>query len=149
MNRNVTRCGAHSVAGHWPGTTRVLRGGSFNNNSRNARCSFRNRNNPDNRNRNNGFRVVVSTFFEYPGKPRGDSRFRIACCLRMPALQCAWRKPGSLTRQKNGGVHPWLFPHLQPLSPWERARVREEANSNRPAPSEAISLARGNLPLRP
>ena len=37
---------------------RVLRGGSFNNNQNNARCAYRNRNNPDNRNNNNGFRLV-------------------------------------------------------------------------------------------
>ena len=43
---------------------RVLRGGSFNNNDQNVRCADRNRNNPDNRNRNNGFRVVASTFFK-------------------------------------------------------------------------------------
>jgi hypothetical protein len=42
--------------------TRVLRGGSFNNNRRNARCAYRNRNNPNNWNNNIGFRVgVVST----------------------------------------------------------------------------------------
>ena len=39
--------------------TRVLRGASFNNNRRNARCAYRNRNNPNNRNDNNGFRVAV------------------------------------------------------------------------------------------
>ena len=38
---------------------RVLRGGSFNNNRRNVRCAARNRNNPNNRNRNNGFRLAV------------------------------------------------------------------------------------------
>jgi hypothetical protein len=38
----------------------VLRGGSFNNNERNARCAYRNNNNPKNRNDNNGFRVGVS-----------------------------------------------------------------------------------------
>jgi hypothetical protein len=44
--------------------TRVLRGGSFNNNRRNARCAYRNRNNPNNWNDNNGFRVgVVSHIF--------------------------------------------------------------------------------------
>ncbi|MDZ4768730.1 MAG: SUMF1/EgtB/PvdO family nonheme iron enzyme [Chloroflexota bacterium] len=37
----------------------VLRGGSWNNNQDNARASFRNRNNPNNRNNNIGFRVVV------------------------------------------------------------------------------------------
>ena len=42
---------------------RVLRGGAFNNNARSVRCAYRNRNNPNNRNNNIGFRVVVSTFF--------------------------------------------------------------------------------------
>ena len=40
---------------------RVLRGGSWNNNRNNARCSYRNRNEPDNFNNNNGFRLVCST----------------------------------------------------------------------------------------
>ncbi|MDL1911160.1 hypothetical protein FBQ81_10835 [Chloroflexi bacterium CFX6] len=39
---------------------RVLRGGSFNNNHRNARCANRNRNNPNNFNNNRGFRVASS-----------------------------------------------------------------------------------------
>ncbi|MBN1932716.1 MAG: SUMF1/EgtB/PvdO family nonheme iron enzyme [Desulfobacterales bacterium] len=43
---------------------RVLRGGSFNNNTANVRCACRNRNNPDNWNNNIGFRVVLSTLFE-------------------------------------------------------------------------------------
>ena len=37
---------------------RVVRGGAFNNNQRNVRCAYRNRNNPNNRNNNQGFRVV-------------------------------------------------------------------------------------------
>ena len=41
-----------------PGNRRVLRGGSWNNNQNNARAAFRNHNHPDNRNNNNGFRVV-------------------------------------------------------------------------------------------
>ena len=50
---------------------RVLRGGSFANNQRNVRCAYRNRNNPNNRNRNNGFRVVVaSTIFQKAGIAR-------------------------------------------------------------------------------
>jgi hypothetical protein len=43
---------------------RVIRGGSFNNNQRNVRCAYRNANNPDNRNNNLGFRIVLSTFFK-------------------------------------------------------------------------------------
>ena len=39
---------------------RVLRGGAFNNNMNNARCAYRNNNNPDNHNNNIGFRVAVS-----------------------------------------------------------------------------------------
>ena len=41
----------------------MVRGGSFNNTDNNVRAANRNRNNPDNRNNNVGFRVVVSTFF--------------------------------------------------------------------------------------
>ncbi len=40
---------------------RALRGGAFNNNQRNARCAYRNNNEPNNRNNNIGFRVVLST----------------------------------------------------------------------------------------
>ena len=35
------------------------RGGSWNNEARNERCAYRNRNNPDNRNNNAGFRCVL------------------------------------------------------------------------------------------
>ena len=35
----------------------MLRGGSFNNNENNARCSYRNNNDPDNEWNNNGCRV--------------------------------------------------------------------------------------------
>lgn len=51
--------GSHRAAGT-AGNCRVLRGGSFINNEDNARCAIRNRNNPDNRNRNNGVRVGVA-----------------------------------------------------------------------------------------
>jgi formylglycine-generating enzyme required for sulfatase activity len=46
----------------------VLRGGSFNNNQRNARVSIRNNNNPNNRNNNNGFRLVAHIF-----RPAGNA----------------------------------------------------------------------------
>jgi hypothetical protein len=42
---------------------RVVRGGAFNNNRRNVRCAYRNRNNPHNVNRNQGFRPVVAHAF--------------------------------------------------------------------------------------
>jgi len=37
----------------------VLRGGSWNNNQINARASYRNNNTPDERNNNNGFRLLA------------------------------------------------------------------------------------------
>ena len=43
--------------------TRVVRGGSWNNNLRSARCAYRDRLNPDNSFSYNGFRIVVSPFF--------------------------------------------------------------------------------------
>ena len=55
------------------GSGPVLRGGAFNNNARNMRCAYRNRNNPNNRNNNVGFRVVLAHGFpilpEMPGAP--------------------------------------------------------------------------------
>lgn len=42
---------------------RAVRGGAFNNNERNVRCAYRNRNNPNNVNRTQGFRVVAVHIF--------------------------------------------------------------------------------------
>jgi hypothetical protein len=50
----------------------VLRGGAFNNNPQDVRCAYRNNNNPDNRNNNIGFRVVVSTLFAPTGNAARD-----------------------------------------------------------------------------
>lgn len=38
----------------------MWRGGAFNNSQANARCAYRNRNNPNNRNDNLGWRVVAA-----------------------------------------------------------------------------------------
>ena len=49
----------YAEAGLDPETTnRVLRGGSWNNNTNNVRSSIRNNNTPDNTNNNIGFRVA-------------------------------------------------------------------------------------------
>ena len=48
-----------------------MRGGAFNNNDNNVRCAARNRNNPNNDNRNNGFRVVLSTLSMADAVPPG------------------------------------------------------------------------------
>jgi hypothetical protein len=76
------------VTGLAGNNARVLRGGSFNNNERNARCACRNDNDINNfNNNNNGFRVVASHFslFEWiRPKPRlGFSKARNALHLRM------------------------------------------------------------------
>ncbi|MBI5304351.1 MAG: SUMF1/EgtB/PvdO family nonheme iron enzyme [Chloroflexi bacterium] len=49
----------HLGAGLTGNETRVLRGGSWNNNQNNVRAACRNRNHPNNRNDNIGFRVVA------------------------------------------------------------------------------------------
>ncbi|MBM3133779.1 MAG: hypothetical protein FJZ89_00505 [Chloroflexi bacterium] len=66
----------------------MVRGGSFNNNQRNVRCAYRNRNNPDNFNRNIGFRLVVSHGF------RGVSRKCRAARASRPRKKLAWPVPG-------------------------------------------------------
>jgi len=50
------------LAGLAGNVARVVRGGSYNNEGSNLRCAIRNNNNPNNRNDNIGFRVVVSSF---------------------------------------------------------------------------------------
>lgn len=61
----------------WPApSSRVLRGGSWNNNPENLRSANRNRNTPTNRNNNNGFRVAstliagAAAFPDAAGAPR-------------------------------------------------------------------------------
>ena len=44
----------------------MLRGGSFNNQQDNARCATRINNQPNNRNNENGFRVVLVSHTSYP-----------------------------------------------------------------------------------
>ncbi|NJN98787.1 MAG: SUMF1/EgtB/PvdO family nonheme iron enzyme [Anaerolineales bacterium] len=67
----------------------MLRGGSFNNNENNARCASRNRNNPDNRNNNIGFRVVLSHIF----------RLRAGNTAGWPPLRGRWvRRRGILLK---------------------------------------------------
>jgi hypothetical protein len=71
----------------------VLRGGAFNNEGRNVRAAYRNTNTIDN---NNGFRVVVSTFFKQSRKcPAG--------------AQCFFRDEA-----KNGGTRSWPRPRGGP-----------------------------------
>ncbi len=48
----------------------MLRGGSWNNNGRNCQAGYRNRNEPDNRNNNIGFRLAAApTGTEVPQEP--------------------------------------------------------------------------------
>ncbi len=45
-----------------PGSNRVIRGGSWNNNPQNLRSAYRNNDRPENRNDNVGFRLVSTMF---------------------------------------------------------------------------------------
>ena len=49
---------SYTRAAMFSASRRVLRGGSWNNDTRNTRLSNRNRNNTDTRNNNNGFRLA-------------------------------------------------------------------------------------------
>jgi hypothetical protein len=72
-----------------------VRGGSWNNPQNNARCAYRNRNEPDNFNNNLGFRVVLSHDI-LPDQQR--------CTLRLinwPAVEVEnWRSPIPACRSK-------------------------------------------------
>jgi hypothetical protein len=68
-------------------TSRVLRGGSWNNNATNLRSANRNRNTPGNRNNNYGVRVVVAV----GSLPDGEARFPVFA--RIPAITVAGSVP--------------------------------------------------------
>jgi hypothetical protein len=63
---------------------RVVRGGSWNNESANARSAARNNNNPDNRNNNLGFRVLCS--------------FHIGICSVRRCWRCRKCRPTTVCR---------------------------------------------------
>ncbi|RAM51665.1 MAG: hypothetical protein C6Y22_10410 [Hapalosiphonaceae cyanobacterium JJU2] len=66
----------------------MLRGGSWNNNPRNCRSACRNNNdNPDNRNNNIGFRVVVSAASALLCQSRRMG-MRRACRRRVQTYSC-------------------------------------------------------------
>jgi hypothetical protein len=56
----------------------VWRGGSFNNNRRNARSSYRNNNQPDEQNQNLGFRVAGGCGTDRSGELKPEYRFDYA-----------------------------------------------------------------------
>lgn len=78
-----------AASGPASGDNRVNRGGSWNNNARNCRSANRNRNNPENRNNNLGFRVALA-----------PNRKRIGTGLRpVPLFE---RKPGKRKGARQG-----------------------------------------------
>lgn len=68
---------------------RCLRGGSWNNNSDNARAANRNNNHPNNRNNNVGFRVCCASHIFLPSAMAQVRQFtgRRACCGRFNCCQ--------------------------------------------------------------
>gem|GEM_PF-1860694 len=87
----------------------MLRGGAFNNDTDNVRCAYRNRNDPDNRNDNIGFRVVASTFSQ-----RRRRKCQAGADVAVP----------SRPRRKMAESVPGRAPRRQ----------RSRANNNGPAP---------------
>ena len=100
---------------------RVVRGGAFNNNARNARCAYRINNHPDNRNNNIGFRVVVVPRLISPPEMRFGSlaeapRRRLKAgpvrALAAPILPLEWPgkyKKGSCLAVPRPGASRLLF----------------------------------------
>ncbi len=83
----------------------MVRGGAFNNNQRNARATYRNRNDPDNRNDNNGFRVVVSTFFF--GRKILPAREGLQVEAKNGGV-CSWPRPDLTDRANSNRPAPWV-----------------------------------------
>jgi len=93
----------------------VLRGGSWNNTENNARCAYRNNNNPNNRNTNNGFRVVGSHVF--PGSAGNVvwPRSALSQVLSLPKGMAKGRVEGLVDR----GFEGWRDQSLAEAVPLE------------------------------
>ncbi len=86
---------------------RVLRGGAFNNNTRNVRCAYRNRNETNERDNNVGFRVMLAAhdfqalFSEPLFRKRTIGR---KCRVGQAAL---WLPPCQAEAEKDGTARSW------------------------------------------
>ncbi|MBM3130781.1 MAG: hypothetical protein FJ009_19410 [Chloroflexi bacterium] len=117
-----------------PKQHRVLRGGSFNNHQNNVRCAARNRNNPDNRNRNNGARLVVSTLF-YPVVISrralcAEKSRTLGAEISRSARNDKWKpelrggiKPVASRREKRRGMFPSALAQSAEPDIYQRARA--------------------------
>jgi hypothetical protein len=96
---------------HDTGSSRGLRGGSFNNNENNLRSSNRNNNNPTNENNNNGFRLASPKPGPAPGRtamcrpdPPGVEQAPAAePTMDYPIILRAGPRPGRRRREPGGG----------------------------------------------
>ena len=138
------------------GNRRVMRGGSFNNNERNARCAYRNHNHPNNDWNNNGFRVgVVAAAHcspgEYPARnaarhthawrPRVESKRGLslaAVVLWATTRACPYARLGRIQNSPGSWVRPWAGALL-----WARGY-----HSAAPAGSPDPAAGRLNLTLK-
>jgi hypothetical protein len=101
--------------------SRVLRGGSWNNNQDNARADNRNDNHPDNRNDNNGFRVLWCSHIHH-------SRSE---CRQVPLIKVGgmrrradgWRGhvPSARCLQRRAHPEPRRRPGASPTAPHPRS----------------------------
>ncbi|MEF8713819.1 MAG: SUMF1/EgtB/PvdO family nonheme iron enzyme [Accumulibacter sp.] len=91
----------------------VVRGGSWNNHRDNARCAYRNRNHPGNRNDNLGFRVVLRSSHVLPPlllvPPPGGTARRHPRAGRVPEMPVDSRKRlgRPRRRKKNSARQVW------------------------------------------
>src|SRR5262249_17303742 len=100
-----------SSVGRWP-SSRVLRGGSFNNTAQNVRSANRNNNAPANRNNNNGFRPAstlrrTTVFVRPESAGRLTLRSVPGCKVQVTALcRAVLGRPGQRKRRPGGSGRP-------------------------------------------
>ena len=77
-------------------TNRVLRGGSWNNNTSNLRAAYRNNNNPSNRNNNNGFRCAKTWQLASSRGRTEDAAAKARCRVTCRSPACFSSRPRPL-----------------------------------------------------
>ena len=133
-----------------------MRGGSWNNHRDNARCGIRNRNHPDNRNDNIGFRVVLRSSHVLPPlllvPPPGGTVRRHHHAARVPEMPADPRQRlcRPRRRKKNSARPVWSARRPQgrataghcPRRAHREARVRPGQQARRTRPDLPHAAAR-------
>jgi hypothetical protein len=108
----------------------MLRGGSWNNNARNARAAYRNNNRPDNFDHNNGFRLALARVSDDSCRSSQQMRTHATPMTSRRTRPPTMNQRGHVSAEAHGdhGSLVWLA-----LAQWDSELPRQARVEPRPA----------------